>query len=335
MRTPTIRDVAKRAGVGVGTVSRVLNGSDQVREITRQRVLVAIDELDFSPNSAARQLSGGKTFTIGVVSPFFTFPSFVERLSGIQDVLDGTDYDLTLYSIRSTAQLRRRLAGLVLQNRVDGLFILALPISEEETYDANPDLPIVVVDDTVHVRRYPHLLIDNFRGGQMATDYLLQHGHTRLGFIGDRVEEESFGFTSARDRFDGFKDRLQATGLPVNPNWCRFCLHGEDYARQAAREILSQPERPTAIFAAIDTLAFGVLGAASDLDLRVPEDLAVIGFDDIQAAGFAKLTTVRQHLFQSGQLSAQLMLDWLRTGYVPADRWTLTMPLEIVDRSTV
>ena len=168
----------------------------------------------------------------------------------------------------------------------------------------------------------------------MATDYLLQHGHTRLGFIGDRVDE-SFGFTSARDRFDGFKDRLQATGLPINPDWCRFCLHGEDYARQAATEILSQPERPTAIFAAIDTLAFGVLGAASDLGLRVPEDLAVIGFDDIQAAGFAKLTTVRQHLFQSGQLSAQLMLDWLRTGYVPADRWTLTMPLEVVDRSTV
>ncbi|HML20579.1 MAG TPA: LacI family DNA-binding transcriptional regulator [Aggregatilinea sp.] len=334
MRTPTIRDVAKHAGVGVGTVSRVLNGSDQVREDTRKRVLEAINALGFSPNSAARQLSGGKTFTIGVVSPFFTFPSFVERLAGIQDVLDGTDYDLTLYSIRSTAQLRRRLGALMLQNRVDGLFILALPISEDETFSANPALPIVVVDDTVHVRRYPHLLIDNVRGGQMATEYLLQHGHTRLGFLGDRVDE-SFGFTSAQDRFKGFQNTLEAAGLPVNMNWCQFCLHGEDYARDAARDILIQPDRPTAIFAAIDTLAFGVLDAASDLGLRVPEDLAVIGFDDIQAAGFAKLTTVRQHLFQSGQRSAELMLDWLRTGHVPSENWSTVMPLEIVERSTV
>ena len=110
MQPPTIREVAKRAKVGVGTVSRVLNGSTQVREETRQRVLQAIEELGFSPNRAAQQLSGGKTFTIGVVSPFFTFPSFVERLAGIQNTLDGSAYDLTLYSIRTTTQMQRRMA---------------------------------------------------------------------------------------------------------------------------------------------------------------------------------------------------------------------------------
>ena len=118
---PTIRDVARRAGVGVGTVSRVLNGSPQVREETRQKVLDAIQELNFSPNVAARQLSGGKTFTIGVVSPFFTFPSFVERLAGIQDVLDMSSYELVLYSIRSPEQTQRRLNALINQNRADDM----------------------------------------------------------------------------------------------------------------------------------------------------------------------------------------------------------------------
>ncbi|MBI5961538.1 MAG: LacI family DNA-binding transcriptional regulator, partial [Chloroflexi bacterium] len=109
MHTPTIRDVAERAGVGIGTVSRVLNGSPSVSEETREKVLEVIRELGFRPNSAARQLSGGKTFTIGVVSPFFTMPSFVERLSGIQHVLDDSSYDLVLYNIAHPEQISRKL----------------------------------------------------------------------------------------------------------------------------------------------------------------------------------------------------------------------------------
>lgn len=314
-------------------MSRVLNGSVQVREETRQKVLAAIKELNFSPNTAARQLSGGKTFTIGVMTPFFVYPSFVDRLTGIQDTLHDSAFDLVLYSIRSPEQVRRQLHTLLTQNRVDGLIVLSLPMSEDEVRQMNPDLPIIVIDDTQRIKHYPSITIDNVHGGQLATDYLIAHGHRALGFVGDPIDN-SFGFVSTRRRYEGFQRALEQADLPLVGKWVRFGEHSQEAARQNAREILSQDERPTGIFVSIDTLAFGVLAAADDLHLRVPEDVAVIGFDDIQAAAYMNLTTVRQHLEHSGRLGAQWMLDWLEHKETP-DPMEVTLPLEIVERGTV
>jgi len=331
MKPVTIRDVAREAGVGVGTVSRVLNGSSQVREATRQKVLAAIKALNYSPNITARQLSRGKTSTIGVVSPFFTFPSFVDRLTGIQEVLDDSEYDLVLYSIRSVEQLQRRLRMLIGENRADGLIVLSLPFSEHDLQELNPAFPIVVVDITP-AAHYPNIIIDNVRGGDMATTYLIEHGHRDIGFIGDELDSP-FGFTSTERRLRGFRQALERAGLAFHEEWCWCGEHSQDAARQAAREILSHGRRPSAFFVAIDTLAFGVLQAAGDLGLRVPQDLAVIGFDDIAAASYVNLTTVRQHLVRSGQIGAQLMLEWLANGYCTAQH--IELPLEIVERATV
>lgn len=333
MRTPTIRDVAKRAGVGIGTVSRVLNGSTQVREETRERVLAAIRELNFSPNAAARQLSGGRTFTIGVVTPFFTYPSFVERLSGIQEVLDHSEYDLVLYSIRSQAQLQDRLRFLVGQRRADGLIVLSLRFDDEDLRLLNPDLPLIAVDNDT-VQRYPRIVIDNEDGGRLATEYLIAHGHRAIGFIGE-VIDSAFGFTPTRHRMHGFREALAAAGLAYHAAWCRLVSLDQESARQAAREILSQNERPTAFFVAMDMLAFGVLAAAEDMGLRVPDDVAVMGFDDIQAARYLHLTTVRQHLIESGRLASQHMLDWLSAGHLGQENQQIKLPLEIVERATV
>ncbi len=333
MKAPTIRDVARRAGVGVGTVSRVINGSSQVRESTRQRVLAVIDELGFMPNAAARQLSGGKSFTIGVVTAFFTFPSFVERLAGIQEVLEETDYELVLYSIRSPDQLQRQLRLLSTQNRVDGAIVLSLPFSEDEVRQAKPDLPLVVLDNP-SIQHYPHTLIDNFRGGQMATEYLIAHGHRAIGFIGDPVKG-FFGFTSTRERYQGFLHALAEAGLEAREAWHHFGGYTEQDARLEAQQVLSLEDRPTALFAATDKLAFGVLAAAAEMGLRVPDDLAVIGFDDIQNARHMQLTTVHQPLAESGRLGAQLLLDWLSDGPPPTEQWELELPLRIVERATV
>jgi LacI family transcriptional regulator len=312
----------------------VLNGSPQVREETRQKVLDAIQELNFNPNVAARQLSGGKTFTIGVVSPFFTFPSFVERLAGIQDVLDMSSYELVLYSIRSPEQTQRRLNALINQNRADGLIVLSLPFDEEQVQIEARMLPIVVINDNDKVTTYPRIVIDNIEGGRLATQYLIERGHRDIGFIGDWIDNP-FGFTSTRDRFDGFKQALTEAEFAVNPDWCRFGGHSQAAARHDAHTILSAPQRPTALFVSTDTLAMGALAAANDLGLRVPDDAAVIGFDDIQAASYINLTTVRQQLFRSGQLAAQYMLDWLKESRVQPDHWYTKLPLDIVERSTV
>ncbi len=334
MRSPTIKDVARLAGVGVGTVSRVLNGSAQVRAETRDKVLVAIQELGFEPNLAARQLSGGKTFTIGVVTPFFTFPSFVERVMGIQDVLDASPYDLVLYSVRSPERLRQQMRIIINQNRVDGLIVLSLRIDERELQVIRADFPVVLIVDDVGFDSYPYAVIENFKGGLLATNYLLHRGHTAIGFIGDPVDN-AFGFTSTRERFEGYKHALAEAGLPLREDWCRFAEYTQESARENARQILSLPDRPTALFVSVDTLALGVLAASHDLGLRVPQDIAIIGFDDIEAASYIQLTTVRQPLIESGRWAARKLLNWLQSEgkTIKPDRHEFD--LKIVERSTV
>ncbi len=333
MQPPTIRDVARRASVSVATVSRVLNGAPVVREPTRQRVLDAIEELGFSPNSAARQLSGGKTFTVGVISPLFTRPAFVERLAGIQTVLDASEYELVLYSIRSREQLEHRLRLLVGQNRVDGLITISVHFDEQAVLVARPALPVLTIDDE-RIEAYPAIVIDNVAGGVLATEYLLGKGHQYLGFIGDE-SNATFGFISTERRFEGFKNALMQAGMTPNDTWHRFGPHSREVAYQHASEILSLSERPTAIVAASDTQAFGVLAAARDLGLRVPYDVAVIGFDDIEPASYMNLTTVRANMHMSGKLAARYLLNWLTNGRPPQDQWQTTLPLEVIERKTV
>jgi LacI family transcriptional regulator len=339
MRTPTIRDVAQRAGVGVGTVSRVINGSSQVAEGTRQKVLDAIQELSFSPNKAARQLSGGKTSTIGVITPFFTYPSFVERLAGIQDVLDHHDYDLVLYSIRHPQQTARKLREVSSQNAVDGLIVLSFLLqsfSPDNLRRTNPNLPLIAVDHDP-IDYYPHISINNITGGRMATEYLIARGHRKIGFVGHVIEspfENESGFTSSNRRFEGMQQLIRDAGLPIHDQWYSFGEPNEHSACERALQMLSQANRPSAIFAAFDTLAFGVLAAIDQLGMRTPDDVAVIGFDDIKAASYMRLTTVNQQLFHSGELGAQFLLERLKTGHFDPAQWHTELQLEIIERAT-
>jgi len=334
MRNPTIRDVAKHAGVGIGTVSRVLNNSVQVSDQTRQRVLAAIKDLGFSPSTVARQLSGGKTGVVGVLSPLFTNPSYVERLRGIQEVLDLSDYDLILYSIRSASQLQRRLHDAILQNRVDGLLVLTLHIQEKDLQNLKPGFPLVLVSEQASAS-HPHIMIDNLQGGRLATEYLIQNDHHLIGFIGDTFQENGYGYNVTELRFNGFKDALAAHDLPLVAEWCRFGDDTQHAAYAQAYDLLSQEDHPTALVAAYDTLAFGVLQAARELNLRVPQDVAVIGFDDIPAAALLNLTTVRQPLIESGRIGAERLLELLAFGDVPPASFSTVLDLQVVPRGTV
>jgi LacI family transcriptional regulator/LacI family repressor for deo operon, udp, cdd, tsx, nupC, and nupG len=315
-RAPNIRDVARRAGVGVATVSRVLNDSALVSEQTHARVRAAIEELGYRRNAHGRSLSTGRSHAVGVVAPFFTTPSVVERVRGVSERLAAQGYDLVLFDVETAAQRADAFGAFSGRDRVDGLLVVSLPISDAEAAALRHAGPSVVTIDVVHPS-FPHVATDDVLGGELAAEHLLSKGHRRIGFVGDDAVNP-FGFTSSERRREGFRRALRRAGVRPSDARERRGRHGREEARALAVALLRGDDRPTAIFAASDVQAVGVLEAASLLGLAVPGDLAVIGFDDIELAAVLGLTTVRQPLFETGAAGADLLLALIRAG--PAGR---------------
>lgn len=311
-------------------MSRVLNDSPLVSEDARRRVYRTIDELGYRRSSTARNLSLGRTQMIGVVAPFFTSGSVLERLRGVVDKLrDHGDYDLVLFDVESLAQREDAFRSFARTDRVDGLLIMSLRPTDDEVESLRREgLPVVLVD-VVHPA-LPRVVIDDVLGGKMATEHLLSRGHTSIGFIGD--EPSPFGFTSSEWRRKGMARALRRAGIRRNGALEHRAPHGREQAHEAAERLLNLPDRPTAIFAASDVQAMGVLGAARAKKLRVPEDLAVIGFDDIEVAEVLGLTTVRQPLRETGARGVELLLSAIdRDGAEPIEEF---FPLTVIERRT-
>ncbi len=308
----TIRDVAKKAEVGLGTVSRVLNQSSLVSEATRQRVLDVIAELDYVPNPSARRLSLGKTHTIAVIVSFLTRPTSVERLRGVVSSMSSTYYDLVIYHVETPERRDACFRDLPRQERMDGVLILSLnPRDEDVALLAAADVPVVLVDaNRPDLESLNQVLVDDVAGGRTVVQHLIDLGHQRIAFIGDKAYE-GFNFSSTPDRLQGYRQALTAAGIQVRPDYCKLGRHGRFEARHLAVELLTLPEPPSAIFATSDTQAMGVLEAARDQGLQVPHDLSVVGYDDIEVAEFLGLTTMRQLLFESGERGVQLLLRTL------------------------
>jgi LacI family transcriptional regulator len=327
----TIADVAARAGVGTATVSRVLNDSPKVSVSTRQRVLAAIEVLDYRPSPLARALSRGRSQTIGVVVPFFTHASAIERLRGVVAALHSSRYDLVLFDIESPAHRDEHFASLTGRDRADGLLVLSLPPSREHLEGLRAaEVPMVLVD--AHAPGVPAVVTDDVEGGRMATRHLLALGHRQIAFIGEGPDN-AFGFTSSAKREEGYRSVLKAAGVHIRQGYVRHGPHDRVAARRLTEQLLSLRHPPTAIFASSDVQATGVLEAARAADLAVPGDLSVVGFDDIELSGYAGLTTVHQPLFDSGLLGARMLLDIL-AGARQAAAEEHYLPLELVERST-
>jgi DNA-binding LacI/PurR family transcriptional regulator len=328
-----MRDVARQAGVSPGTVSRVLNDSPLVTPRTRQRVLDVVRALNYSPNLLAQRLSTGRTLTIAVVVPFLTRPSVTERLNGAMSALSQSAYDLLIHNVDSPAR-RADCFGLVLRRRqADGVLIVSLTPTEQEAAQlAGARVPIVLLDaDHPALTMLSRVTVDDVAGGESATRHLLELGHRRIAFLGDRIENP-FNFRSSRDRWCGYRKALEAAGIEPRPEYYAEGEHGRVPAARLARGLLRLPERPSAVFAASDTQAVGVLEAARELGLHVPEDLSLVGYDDIELAEILGLTTMRQSLVTSGRLGVELLLEALdRPAAGPRHH---VLPSELVRRHT-
>ena len=327
---PTITEVAKLAGVGVGTVSRVLNNKGYVDVSTRARVETAIAELGWIPQHAARNLKAKRTQAVAVVVPYLTGPSISERLSGVEMGLVAAGLDMIAISIEMPGRRAAVLGRMAQRGRVDGVLLVSVaPTTAELAGFGAANLPVVVVD--AHHRSVPRVIVDDVGGGYMAARHLLDVGHKRIGYVGDRAVP-GFRFTSSRLRLGGVGKALREEAIAVPDELVALGAPTRADARELAVRMLALPRRPTAIVAASDTQALGVLEAARDAGLRVPDDLSVTGFDDIETADFAGLTTIRQPLTLTGRRGVERLVDLIE-GRSPGPLREV-LPVELIIRRT-
>ena len=336
-RRATIADVAAASGVGVGTVSRVINGAANVREATRASVLKVIEQLGYRPSHLAASLSRGTPRTVAIVVPQLTRPSAVMRLAGALSVLDEQGYETVVCNVDTPQQRDHHLAALASRHRADGVIVVSLRLSSAQLAAfRRAGVPLVTID--VLTPGVPQTLTDDVAGGRLATGHLLALGHRRIGFVGDTMRGAAaasrvgLGFITSQHRLTGYRQALAAAGLGYDRALVRRGPHGPANAEALAGKLLALPDPPSAVFAASDTQAMGVLAAADRYGISVPADLSVIGFDDIESAALLGLSTVRQPLADSGAEGARRLCALLRGERVSPMRQQLA--LEVVQRSS-
>jgi DNA-binding LacI/PurR family transcriptional regulator len=329
--SPTIYDVAALAGVSISTVSKVLNDPEKVSGETRAVVMKTIEKMRFVPRAEARARALKATRRIGVLSPFFTAPSFVQRLRGVAAGLRDSNHELIIYTVDSAQKLKNYLETLPLTHNLEGLIILSLQFDNKYARQlVEAKLEAVLVE-------YPHqdlssVEIDDIAGGRMAAEYLYNKGYRRLGFAGDTLIPE-FGIHPITKRLQGFRQGLAELNCNLRDEDVLLVQYDLETTLQNALNFLKRPDRPTAIFAATDLQAIGIIKAARELGLRVPQDLAVMGFDDLDVAELVGLTTICQHLDESGRVAAELLLS--RLGDNSRTVQHIKLPLKIIERDTV
>jgi DNA-binding LacI/PurR family transcriptional regulator len=329
-KNPTIYDVAEYSETSISTVSRVLNSPDKVSVETRHKVFNAIDSLGFVPKAEARARALRQNGRIGVITPFFTAPSFVQRLRGLAGELSKKNYDLVIYTIDSVDRLQSYLSSLPLTGNLDGLVIMSLPV--EDTYVNHllkHNIPTVLIE-------FPNtklncVEIDDVAGGRMVAEYLIAKGHRRIAFLGD-TDLPEYAIHPVSLRLVGFRQGLRKKGIVLEDEFVRLAPYTMEQTREVAIELLNNPNPPTAIFAATDFQALSVIKVAHQLSVKIPEQLAVIGFDDLDMAEYADLTTVRQHLDESGRLAIEILLAHIADNSRPVQH--IKLPLMIIERLT-
>ncbi len=324
-----IDDVARAAGVSTATVSRALSGRGPVSTATRERVLVAAEELGYVVSAAASTLATGRARAVGVVVPFLDRWFFSTVLAGISDALVREGYDITLYSVSADPVERRRVFDDHLRRRrIDAVITIALELDAEESSSLRGlGVPIVAIAGPNPL--LTTLTVDDLAVGRLATDHLLALGHRRLAHIGaDAVTGAGSTVPGLRRR--GFEERLAAAGVAdarVEP--ADFTIEG---GSAAATRLLTSQNPPTALFAASDEMAIGAVLAARERGLRVPDDVSIVGVDGHELGRWFSLTTVDQFARGQGERAAEAVLVAL-DGAEPA-RGLGTLPFELVDRGS-
>lgn len=305
----TIMDVAREAGVSRSTVSRVLNNRGEVDAETLARVNAAITKLDYFPNASARALAKQKTETIGVMLADLSDPFYEQIIGGIQQIADQHKYSVAFYNSRDDLTDHGNIvASAIRGNRVDGLLIVG-----SSTRDANliqgliaTGLPVALIERNVENPHVPCVVCDNVQGAKVATEHLIKLGHRRIACIAGKLD-----YQSGLDRLIGFRAACAKHYVVVDDGLIVAGRFQNNGGYTAMLQLMQMEHRPTAVFACNDMMAIGAIRAASELGIRIPEDVAIVGFDDIQFASMIhpQLTTMSQPLFAMAARATKQLID--------------------------
>lgn len=300
--------VAQAAGVSASTVSRILNGTAVVSPEKKQAVDEAIASLGFVPNPVARGLAGGRTLSVGVVTQSIDSPFYGVALRGIEDELDRAGYSPLFVSGHWNASQESRCIEMLRSRRVDGIIVLTGRLSDAVLKQTAKALPVVATGRRLKAPNLFSLDFDNFEGARLATEHLISLGHRRIAFIAGNAEHPD-----ANERLRGYRAGLQAAGIAYEAGLVVPGLFHEESGMLATHRLLDTRQRFTALFAANDQMALGACLALQRRSLRVPQDVSVMGFDDVSMARYSipPLSTIHHPAYELGQGAAAAMLRLL------------------------
>ncbi|QEN03680.1 LacI family transcriptional regulator [Thiospirochaeta perfilievii] len=329
-KNSNIYDVAKRAGISIATVSRVINTPDKVSSKTKDRVLSAMRELEFTPKAEARERAKKSIGKIGVIASNLKCLSFVHRLNGISTALNGTPYEIVIVPTKKDEDLGYYLSTAELKNNLDGIIVLSQKL-ENKTLKILKEISAHVVFVEFGERDFSSISIDNNYGGSLVASYLLDRGYRSFSILTE--EESNLKLHPNQMRVTGFINQLIKKGINIPNDMIKYSSVDFDESVKVARELLKDIVRPQAIFATTDLLAAATLKAARELEISVPNELAIIGFDGTDTSNYLNLTTVDQSLEQSGKLAVELLLKRIKNPKDPIQN--IYLPLKIIERGTV
>jgi LacI family transcriptional regulator len=314
----TIYDIAREANVGIGTVSRVLNNSANVTSQTRERVITIARRLNYQPHAFAQALARKRSNTLSAIIPFFTNYFFIEVLQGVQETLTSLGYDLIIHGANSQDQVDEYLQRSMRKGRVDGTLLFSLELSENNADEIlERKIPLVLVD-TFHPK-FDSIRVDNAMGARIATEHLISLGHRSIGMINASLKS-----APAKERLSSFRQTLSEHGITVGDD---LIVNSSDakndgFSRESGyhsmKELIARGTAlPTAFFVSSDIQSIGVLAALRESGIRVPEDMAIVSFDDVELAKNFDLTTMSQPMFKMGVLAVKKMLERIENPNAP------------------
>lgn len=302
-----IKEIAKKAGVSVATVSRVLNHPENVAEETKNRIRSVMEESDYTPNWFARGLNMKKTNTLGLIIPDMLNPEYMEIAKGVEDVAHQKNCTILMCNCENDIEKERRYADIFLKRRIDGIVLISSLLKNEDIEEfKKQSIPVVSIGENSSLTGIGKVTIDCREAAKKAVEHLIKNGRKEIAFLYGKMP-----LKENCEKLEGYKDALKEKGIDVKKEYFVETENNAEDGYLTVKKFMAKKRRPNAIFASSDTLAIGAVACLRDSGIKVPEDVAVVGFDNIQMSKMIepKLTTVDKPMHKMGVVGARLLFD--------------------------